>query len=224
MLVAARDAGVRRFVYAASSSAYGDTEVLPKVETMTPRPQSPYAVSKLVGEQYCAAFHRVYGLPAMALRYFNVFGPRQDPESTYAAVIPRFIREISAGRAPVIFGDGEQSRDFTYVDNVVRANLLACDARAEADGQVFNVGAGGRISLNAMTGRLAELLGAAVKPVYAAGRPGDVRHSQAGIDKARMLLHYQPGTDVDTGLRLTAEWSVAAARTPARLPSCAGGP
>ena len=206
MLVAARDAGVKRFVYAASSSAYGDTEVLPKVETMPPTPLSPYAVTKLTGESYCSVFHKVYGLGAVGLRYFNVFGPRQDPEGMYAAVIPKFIGSILGGERPVIFGDGEQTRDFCYVENTVQANLLACSAPAEADGEMFNIGAGGRISLNDLTRRTIELLGSDVDPEHAPPRAGDVRDSQADISKARKILGYEPRIDALKGLEMAIDW------------------
>ncbi len=199
---------VRRVVYASSSSAYGDTAVLPKVETMTPKPLSPYAVSKLTGEHYIAAFHRSYGLGAVALRYFNVFGPRQDPESMYAAVIPKFVAAIRRGDPPLIFGDGEQSRDFTFIENVVQANLLACQAPPEADGQVFNIGAGGRITINELTRRLIALLGkeGEIEIQHGDPRPGDVRHSQADITRARETLGYDPKVDVAQGLERTVNW------------------
>jgi UDP-N-acetylglucosamine/UDP-N-acetylgalactosamine 4-epimerase len=206
MLVAARDARVRRFVYAASSSAYGDTAVLPKVETMPSAPLSPYAVSKHVGELYCAVFHAIYGLPTVSLRYFNVFGPRQDPNGAYAAVIPRFAAAILGGERPMIYGDGEQTRDFCFVDNVVQANLLACEAPPEALGQVFNIGAAGRISLNALTRRMLELLGSDLDPEHGPARPGDVRDSQADIGKARRLLGYDPRVDVLAGLEKAIGW------------------
>jgi UDP-N-acetylglucosamine 4-epimerase len=206
MLVAARDAHVKRFVYAASSSAYGDTAVLPKVETMPSAPLSPYAVSKYVGELYSSVFHALYGLPSVSLRYFNVFGPRQDPNGAYAAVIPRFATAISRGERPVIHGDGEQTRDFCFVDNVVQANLLACEAPPGALGQVFNIGAAGRISLNALARRMLELLGSDLDPEHGPARPGDVRDSQADIGKARRLLGYDPQVDVPQGLERTIGW------------------
>jgi nucleoside-diphosphate-sugar epimerase len=206
MLVAARDAKVKRFVFAASSSAYGDTEVLPKVETMAPDPLSPYAVTKCAGELYCKVFHGVYGLPTIGLRYFNVFGPRQDPEGMYAAVIPKFIRSILRGARPVIFGDGGQTRDFCHVDNVVRANLLACTAPKEANGQIFNCGASGRISLNDLTRRMLELLGSDLEPEHGPPRPGDVRDSQADISKAKELLGYDPKVDALAGLEKAIDW------------------
>jgi nucleoside-diphosphate-sugar epimerase len=206
VLLAARDAGVKRVVFAASSSAYGDTEVLPKVETMPAQPLSPYAVTKLVGEQYCSVFHRVYGLGTVALRYFNVFGPRQDPEGAYAAVIPRFLQALLRGARPVIYGDGEQTRDFCFVENVVQANLKACTAPAEACGQVFNIGAAGRVSLNALLAHLTRLLGTDLTAEHEPARAGDVRDSQADIGKARRLLGYDPPFDVFAGLDRAIDW------------------
>jgi nucleoside-diphosphate-sugar epimerase len=206
MLVAARDAGVKRFVFAASSSAYGDTPTLPKVETMPAVPLSPYAVTKLVGEHYCRVFFEVFGLPTVALRYFNVFGPRQDPEGAYAAVIPRFARAILAGEAPVIFGDGQQTRDFCFIDNVVQANLKACAAGGEAFGRVMNIGAAGRIALIDLTRRMLELLGSKLEPSFAPPRKGDVRDSQADISLARRLIGYDPKIDVLEGLGRAIGW------------------
>ncbi len=206
MLVAARDAEVVRFVYAASSSAYGDTPTLPKVETMPACPLSPYAVSKLVGEQYCRVFHDLYGLGTVSLRYFNVFGKRQDPHSTYAAVIPRFVAALLRGGVPEIFGDGEQTRDFTYIANVVQANLRACAAPSEACGQVFNVACGASTSLNGLYAEIARLLGSYAAPRYGPPRPGDVRDSLADVAKARRLLGYAPTHDVHQGLAQSIEW------------------
>jgi nucleoside-diphosphate-sugar epimerase len=205
ILVAAREAGVRRVVYAASSSAYGNTDELPKREEMAPRPLSPYAVSKLAGEEYCAAFHASYGLPTVALRYFNVFGPRQDPGSRYAAVIPLFIAAAHANRAPTINGDGEQSRDFSYVDNVVQANLRACDAPPEAWGRVFNIGCGARISINDLWRQICALTGTTVEASYGKPRRGDVRDSLAALDHARNLLGYEPEIGLEEGLRRTVQ-------------------
>ena len=205
VFLAARDAGVRRIVYAASSSAYGDTPVLPKVETMIPMPKSPYAVSKLVGELYGRVFTDVYGLEVVGLRYFNVFGPRQDPNSQYSAVIPRFIAAMMRNESPRIFGDGEQSRDFTYVANVVAANLLACEAPGAA-GKVFNIACGARITLNELVGLLNKVLGKEIKPAYATPRPGDVLHSLADISAAREVLAYSPKIGIEEGLRLTMDW------------------
>ena len=205
LLIAARDAGVRRVVYAASSSAYGNSAVLPKVETMPSDPLSPYAVNKFTGELYCKVFARVYALETVSLRYFNVFGPRQDPSSQYSAVIPRFIRALLAGERPVIYGDGEQSRDFTYVQNVVEASLLACTAPAVA-GETINVACGERVTLNGLVRTICRLLGTEVEPVYEAPRAGDVRHSQADIQKAAALLQYRPSVGMGEGLRRTIEW------------------
>ena len=208
LLAAAREAGVKRFVYAGSSSAYGDTPTLPKREAMPPRPLSPYAAGKLAGEHYCQAFWTCYGLETVALRYFNVFGPRQDPASQYAAVIPRFIACLVEGEQPVIYGDGEQSRDFTFVSNVVEANLLACDAPG-APGQVFNVACGERTSLNALLAMLARILGIPAEPRPEPPRPGDVKHSQADISRAHEVLGYHPRVSVEEGLRSTVSWHLA---------------
>jgi len=205
VLVAARDAGVRRLVYAGSSSAYGDTPTLPKVETMGTAPLSPYALQKLVAEQYCQMFTRLYGLETVTIRYFNVFGPRQDPSSPYSGVISLFIRALVEGRQPTIYGDGEQTRDFTYVANVVDGVLRACTASG-ASGEVINVATGGRISLNQLFNALKGLTGADVNPIYAEPRAGDVRDSQADISKARSLLGYQPLVALDQGLEQTVAW------------------
>ena len=205
VLVAARDAGVRRLVYAGSSSAYGDTPTLPKVETMGTAPRSPYALQKLVAEQYCQMFTRLYGLETVTIRYFNVFGPRQDPSSPYSGVISLFIRALVEGRQPTIYGDGEQTRDFTYVTNVVDGVLRACTA-SDASGEVINVATGGRISLNQLFDVLKGLTGADVSPVYAEQRAGDVRDSQADISKAHRLLDYQPLVALDQGLAQTVAW------------------
>lgn len=205
VLLAARDAGVRRLVYASSSSVYGDTEELPKHEQMMPRPLSPYALSKLAGEHYISIFNRVYGFEAVSLRYFNIFGPRQDPESEYAAVIPKFVTALIEGRAPVIFGDGHQSRDFTYVENVVEANLLASEAEGVA-GQAFNVACGGRYSLLELLDRLKQAIGSPVEPIHESARAGDVKDSQAAIESARDGFGYKVAVDFDEGLRRTVEW------------------
>ena len=205
VLVAARDAGVKRLVYAGSSSAYGNTPTLPKVETMATAPLSPYALQKLVAEQYCQMFTQLYGLETVTIRYFNVFGPRQDPSSPYSGVISLFIRALVEGRAPIIYGDGEQTRDFTYVANVVDGVLRAC-AAPDASGEVINVATGGRISLNELFRVVQELTGAAVKPIYAETRAGDVRDSQADIEKARRLLGYQPTVTLEQGLDKTVAW------------------
>jgi nucleoside-diphosphate-sugar epimerase len=207
LLVAARDAGVRRVVYAGSSSAYGDTPTLPKSEQMLPNPISPYAVAKLAGEQYMRAFARVYGLETVVLRYFNVFGPHQDPTSHYSGVLAIFCRRMLAGEQPTIYGDGEQSRDFTYIDNVVHANLLAANAPAErVSGQMMNVATGLRCSLNETFGILRELTGYAGEPAYAETRSGDIRDSLADIRLAAELIGYAPIVDFREGLRRTVEW------------------
>jgi nucleoside-diphosphate-sugar epimerase len=205
LLIAARDAGVRRVVYGASSSAYGNSEVLPKVETMVADPLSPYAVNKFTGELYCKVFTRVYGLETVSLRYFNVFGPRQDPTSQYSAVIPRFIRTLMAGERPVIYGDGEQSRDFTFVKNIVEATLLACTA-PNAAGETFNIATGDRVTLNQLLLLIGELLEVKAESIHEAPRQGDVRHSLADIGKARRLLGYVPSVSMKDGLRQTIEW------------------
>ena len=207
LLVAARTAGVRRVVYAGSSSAYGDTPTLPKQEQMLPNPISPYAVAKLAGEQYMRAFARVYGLETVVLRYFNVFGPYQDPTSHYSGVLAIFCRKMLAGEQPTIHGDGEQSRDFTYIDNVVQANLLAAAAPAEkVAGQMMNLAMGSRITLNETFKILCELTGYKGKPAYGPPRAGDIRDSLADISRARELLGYEPKVDFREGLRRTVEW------------------
>jgi nucleoside-diphosphate-sugar epimerase len=207
LLVAARDAGARRVIYAGSSSAYGDTPTLPKHEEMLPNPISPYAVAKLAGEQYMGAFARVYGLDTVTLRYFNVFGPYQDPTSHYSGVLAIFCRYLLAGEQPTIFGDGEQSRDFTYIDNVVHANLLAADAPAErVSGRMMNVATGQRSTLNEAFKILCELTGYKGEPAYAPPRSGDVRDSLADIDLASELLGYMPIVDFREGLKRTVEW------------------
>jgi len=205
VLIAARDAGVRRVVFAGSSSVYGDNPVLPKREDAEPRPMSPYAIAKLAGEHYCRVFHRLYGLETVVLRYFNVFGPRQRPDSHYAAVIPRFVDAALHGHRPVIYGDGEQSRDFTYVSNVVCANLLACEA-PDAPGRVFNIACGSRVSLLQLLDLLREQTGNGTEPERADPRPGDVRHSLADISRAATILGYTPQIDIREGLRHTVEW------------------
>jgi len=205
VLLAAREAGVKRVVYASSSSVYGETPVLPKREEMTPQPLSPYAISKLVGEHYATVFTHVYDFEVVALRYFNIFGPRQDPESQYAAVIPRFLTALLNGKAPVVYGDGLQSRDFTYVDNVVEANLLASEADGAA-GRAFNIACGGRYTLLDLLARLKIILGSDIEPIHEAGRAGDVRDSQASIEAAQRALGYRVSVDFDEGLRRTAEW------------------
>ncbi len=203
MLVAARDARVSRFVFASSSSLYGESEVLPKVETMTPAPISPYGLQKLTAESYCRMFHALYGLPTVALRYFNVFGPRQDPKSDYAAVVPRFITAAKARGEAVVYGDGEQTRDFTYVANPVEANLLAARAGPDALGKAFNVACGERISLNGLLALLAELAGGPVRARHEAARAGDIRHSLAAIDLAGKHLGYRPLVGFREGIERT---------------------
>jgi nucleoside-diphosphate-sugar epimerase len=207
LLVAARDAGVRRVIYAGSSSAYGDTPTLPKHEGMMPNPISPYAVAKLAGEHYMRVFARIYGMETVVLRYFNVFGPYQDPSSHYSGVLAVFCRRMLAGEQPTIYGDGEQSRDFTYVDNVVHANLLAADAPAgKVSGQTMNMATGSRITLNETFRILRELTGYGGEPAYAEGRAGDIRDSLADIRLAGELLGYEPVVDFREGLRRTVEW------------------
>src|SRR5688500_6229814 len=212
VLVAARDAGVRRLVYAGSSSAYGNAATLPKVETMVPAPLSPYALQKLVAEQYCQMFTQLYGLETVTIRYFDVFGPRQDPSSPYSGVISLFISALCEGRRPTIYGDGGHTRDFTYVANVVDGVLRACEAK-RASGEVINVATAGRVSLNQLFQTIRDLVGAHVEPIYADPRPGDVRDSQADIGKARRLLGYEPRISFDEGLRKTVEWYRAAQAT-----------
>lgn len=207
VLVAARDAKVKRVVYAASSSAYGDTPTLPKHEAMTPDPISPYAVAKLASEHYMISFYRCYGLETVALRYFNIFGPRQDPSSPYSGVLAKFITLMLRGEQPAIFGDGEQSRDFTYIDNAVEANLLACKAPAgQAAGQVFNVATGRRVTLNGTFELLQGLTSYTGRPKYGPERGGDIKHSLADISKAKAGLGYKVEVDFEEGLRRTVEW------------------
>ena len=207
VLVAAKEAGVRRVVYAGSSSAYGDTPTLPKHEGMLPKPISPYAVAKLAGEQYMQAFSRVYGLETVTLRYFNVFGPFQDPTSHYSGVLAIFCRKMLAGEQPTIYGDGEQSRDFTYIENVVHGNLLAAEAPAEkVAGRMMNLATGSRITLNETFRILRELTGYSGEPVYADPRSGDIRDSLADIHLAGELLGYRPVVDFREGLRRTVDW------------------
>jgi nucleoside-diphosphate-sugar epimerase len=203
LLVAARDAGVRRVVFAASSSAYGDTPRLPKRESMTPNPKSPYAAQKLMGEYYLRIFYEIYGLETVSLRYFNVFGPRQDPKSTYAAVIPRFITTVLRGVPPTIYGDGLQTRDFTYIDNVVQANLAACLAPKTACGKVVNIACGERVSLLDILEIVYGLAGKRVLPKFEPGRVGDVRDSLADISLARDLIGYDPKVPFSEGLAKT---------------------
>jgi UDP-N-acetylglucosamine/UDP-N-acetyl-alpha-D-glucosaminouronate 4-epimerase len=223
VLIAAREAGVRRVVLAASTAAYGDSTELPNRETMLPRPLSPYAASKLAAEAYCQAFRSSYGLETVMLRYFNVFGPRQDPASPYAAAIPRFIIAALRGESPVIYGDGEQTRDFTFVANVARANLLACTApAARVAGEVFNVGSGCSVTINEVWSRIRQALDVPLDARRAPGRPGEVRDSRASIEKAAAAMGYRPHVDFPTGLRLTVAFyahQAAMAVRPSRVPA-----
>jgi UDP-glucose 4-epimerase len=204
VLLAARDEGVRRIVNASSSSVYGNTGQLPRVETQSPDPISPYAVAKLAAERFCTSFSRVYGMEIVSLRYFNVFGPYQDPTSQYAAVVPRFIHSIAHGEPVTIYGDGEQSRDFTFVDNVVRANLLAADAEG-VGGEILNVATGGSVTVNALADTIGNLLGKPVEKSYEPARDGDVLASWADVSEARRLLGFEPEVDFDDGLRRAAD-------------------
>ncbi|MGE3508812.1 MAG: SDR family oxidoreductase [Vicinamibacterales bacterium] len=205
VLVAARNAGVKRLIYAGSSSAYGDAPSLPKREDMPTDPLSPYALQKLVAEQYCQLFTRLYGFETVTIRYFNVFGPRQDPGSPYSGVISLFSAALLDGRKPTIYGDGEQTRDFTYVTNVVDGVLRACEAPGAA-GEVINVATGGRISLNELLRTMNRIVGTTIEATYGAARAGDVRDSQADISKARRLLGYEPSVQLEDGLRHTLAW------------------
>ena len=205
LLIACREAGVKRVVYASSSSLYGDSPTLPKHEGMTPNPLSPYGAQKLFAEIYCQVFTRAYGLETVSLRYFNVFGPRQDATSQYSGVLALFIPAVLEDRRPTIYGDGLQSRDFTYVQNVVEANLLACTAPG-VGGQVFNVACGDRITLNSMLEDINKILGKRIEPIYATPRAGDIKHSQADITRAKEHLGYKPQVSFEEGLRRTIEW------------------
>ncbi|HEX6207715.1 MAG TPA: SDR family oxidoreductase [Actinomycetota bacterium] len=212
VLLSARDAGARRVVYASSSSVYGDTPTLPKHEGMPVAPLSPYAASKLAGEAYCRSFTRSFSLETVALRFFNVFGPRQDPASQYAAVIPRFVNQVLQGESPTVFGDGEQSRDFTYIGNVVQACVLAAEAAAEASGRAMNVGFGRRTTLLELIQILGRIVGREIEPAFAPPRPGDVRDSLADISMAERLIGYRPLMDLRGGLTETVEWFERARR------------
>ena len=205
VLRASKEAGVKRVVYASSSSVYGDTPVLPKREDMLPTPQSPYAVSKLTGEHYCRVFNMVYGLETVAMRYFNVYGKRQDPASQYAAVIPKFITSLIVGIAPTIFGDGGQTRDFTFVEDCNQANYKACLAKGCA-GEVFNVGYGERIDLNGLYAMIKKSALSSIEPVYALPRVGDIRDSLADISKAKKMIPYAPAYDINAGIAKTVQW------------------
>jgi nucleoside-diphosphate-sugar epimerase len=205
LLLAARDAKVKRFVYAASSSAYGDTPTLPKVETMPVNPLSPYAAAKLMGEYYCSVFYKVFGLETISLRYFNVFGPHQDPTSQYAAAIPAFVTSILKDKPPTVYGDGEQSRDFTYIDNIVEANLLAARAK-QTKGDVVNIACGEVVTVNEIIDTINRLLGKKIRPIYEPVRPGDVKHSLADITVAKKLLGFKPVVPFKEGLAKAIEW------------------
>ena len=205
ILLAARDAGVKRLIYASSSSVYGDTPTLPKKEEMLPDPLSPYALQKYIGERYGRLFFQLYGLETVSLRYFNIFGPKQDPTSVYSAVIPKFIDALIEGRPPIIFGDGEQSRDFTYIENVVQANLLAMSTE-HLNGEAINIACGKRTSLNELLNILREILGSKVTPIYQEPRRGDVKHSLADIRKGKQFLNYEPRVEIETGLKKTVEY------------------
>jgi nucleoside-diphosphate-sugar epimerase len=205
VLEAARQAGVKRMVYASSSSVYGESPTLPKIETMKLDPLSPYAVTKMACEGYCRAYHRLYGLETVGLRYFNIFGPRQDPNSQYSAVIPRFIKAVLVGQQPVIYGDGEQSRDFTFIGNAVSANLKACSA-ANAPGKVFNIACGERFTLNQTLESIQQILGRVTTARYVKPRPGDIRHSLADIEAAKADLGYSVDFDFKSGLKETTAW------------------
>ncbi|MSR88607.1 MAG: SDR family oxidoreductase [Candidatus Margulisbacteria bacterium] len=206
LLLAARDAGVKRFVLASSSSVYGDTPILPKIETMPLQPKSPYAISKLACEHYGKLFNDIYELPTIGLRYFNVFGPRQNPDSQYAAVIPKFLKAFLSNESPTIFGDGEQTRDFTFIDNVIDANLKACVAPLSSCGASYNIGCGDRISLNQLVIEIQTLTGSTAKPIYADTRLGDVRDSLASIQLATECLNLAPQISLRDGLNQTSHW------------------
>lgn len=206
MLIASRDEKVKRFVYASSSSAYGDSPIMPKIESMNVAPKSPYAIQKLTAEQYCQIFYKIYGLETVCLRYFNVFGPNQDPESVYSAVIPLFIKKIIKGESPIIYGDGNTSRDFTYVDNNVDANLKACSAPKECAGEVINIASGTEISLNKLVEKINKILGTNIQPIYKEERKGDIKHSLGDISKAEKLLKYEPIVSFENGLEKTIEF------------------
>jgi nucleoside-diphosphate-sugar epimerase len=206
VLIAARDAKCQRVVFSSSSSVYGDTPVLPKREDMLPSPLSPYAVHKITGEYYCRIFWQLYGLETVSLRYFNVFGPRQDPQSEYAAVIPRFITAILKGEPPTVYGDGQQSRDFSHIENVIEANLAACEAPKEALGESFNIACGARITLLELIATINRIIGRNVKLQFAPPRPGDILHSQADITKAAKLLAWKPRVDFRTGIEKAIDW------------------
>lgn len=206
LLFAAKENGVRRFVFASSSSVYGDTPTLPKREDMVPNPLSPYAVTKLTGEKYCKVFSNLYGIETVILRYFNVFGPKQDPNSQYSAVIPKFIKAMLNNESPTIFGDGEQSRDFTYIDNVVEGNILAGTVEKVKGGSVFNCACQGQVTLNELVNSLNNLMNKKINPVYQNERPGDIKHSFADINDITENLNFKPLVNFNTGLKKTIEW------------------
>ena len=206
LLVSAKKAGVERFIFTSSSSVYGDTPTLPKHEGMPPSPLSPYALSKLTGEYYCRIFHNLYGMKTFSLRYFNVFGPRQDPNSHYAAVIPIFIKSLMHDQSPAIYGDGTQTRDFTFVENVVQANIACCTAPDKAAGKAYNIACGDRTSVNDLAKRIASLLGKNIVPKYLPARSGEVHDSQADNSLARKELTWRPSVDFNTGLQTTVSW------------------
>jgi len=206
MLKASIDNKVRRFIFASSSSVYGDSEVLPKKEDMNTNPRSIYAVSKLASEYYTRLFYNIYGLETISLRYFNVFGRRQNPDSIYSAVIPVFLKNLKSGKPLTIFGDGNQSRDFTYIDNVIDANLKACLASSESSGEVFNIAAGGRDYLIDIYHELNKVLNKDIEPIFGPNRPGDIKHSNADITKAKNMLNYNPKHNFKKGLNMTIEW------------------
>jgi UDP-N-acetylglucosamine 4-epimerase len=208
MMIAARDNNVKRFIFASSSSVYGDIAELPKREDKIGKPLSPYAISKLTGELYGRNFFDLFGLPAIGLRYFNVYGKKQDPQSIYAAVIPKFTKLLLQGKSPMIYGDGKQSRDFTYVENVVEANLSACLAEKEALGEIFNIGNEDSISINDLFFKLCELLEVNIAPIHGPERNGDIKHSNADISKAKRLLHYKPDYSFNYGLEKYINWYV----------------
>jgi nucleoside-diphosphate-sugar epimerase len=205
VLEAARQMRVKRVIFSSSSSVYGDSPLLPKREDAVPNPLSPYAVTKLAGEYYCKVYYKIHGLETVCLRYFNVFGPKQDPTSQYAAAIPRFINALLINKPPLVYGDGEQSRDFTYVDNVVQANILAIKA-PEAPGKILNIAYGKRITVNELIKTLNAILGKNIQPVYESSRPGDIRHSLADISQARRILGFSPTVNLEEGLRRAVAW------------------
>jgi len=214
VLLAARDCGVRKVVYASSSSVYGDSPELPKKEDMKPNPKTPYAISKLVGEYYCKVFSEIYGLKTVCLRYFNVYGPRQDPASEYAAVIPKFIARVIDSKPPVIYGDGDQTRDFVFVKDVVKANLLAMEKNVEG---IFNIASGKSISINELAGMIIKILGKKLRPVYVNPRPGDIEHSLADISLAMEKLGFEPEYGLEEGLKETISWYIGLRKSRHRI-------